>query len=89
MVVGSFSAIWIPWEQDKLSSLFAVSCHLTWAVCFSSYFLSLQVELSVFPLCAYFGNILEIGYPFLGPDTGFFCEVSPSYIQGCFFKKSL
>ena len=30
-VVGSFSAIWIPWEQDKVSSLLALY-HLAWAV---------------------------------------------------------
>lgn len=49
-VVGSFSAVWILWEQDKISSLFTLY-HLTWAVHFSSYFLSLQMELSTFPLC--------------------------------------
>lgn len=49
-VVGSFSAVWILWEQDKISSLFTLY-HLTWAMRFSSYFLSLQMELSTFPLC--------------------------------------
>lgn len=67
-VVGSFSAVWIPWEQDKISSLFTLY-HLAWAVCFSSCFLSLQGELSMFPLCVYCDNALERGCRFLGLST--------------------
>lgn len=83
-VIGSFSAIWVPWMQNKISSLFAVSYHLTWAMCFSSYFLSLQLKLSVFLLCTFFGNILRRKYVFLGSTSGVFCEVSPLYFQGWF-----
>lgn len=79
-VVGSFSAVWILWEQDKISSLFTL-CHLTWVMRFSSYFLSLRVELSMFPLCVSCGNALERGCTFLGLSTGFFCEMSSLYIQ--------
>lgn len=56
----------------RFLSLFAVSYRFS-QLCVSRFLL--QLEVSVFPLCAYFGSILE-------RDCGLFYKVFPFYFQG-------
>ena len=55
-----------PGSQVGFLGLSAVSYHLTWTGCFSSYFLSWHLKRNVFPLCPYVGSILQREYTFLG-----------------------
>lgn len=56
----------------RFLSLFAVSYRFS-RLCVSRFLL--QLEVSVFQLCAYFGSILE-------RDCGLFYKVFPFYFQG-------
>lgn len=78
-VVGSFSAVWIPWEQDKVSSLFALY-RLAWAVFLFLLLVFARGTERVSSLCL-LCKALERGCTFLGLSTAFFCDMSPLYIR--------